>query len=226
MSSAANSTSAPGRRRPDFWRRCSPSIPARVGPRRGRLALNTPRRAACSICTAAMPSPRSATAIRAGRTRSASRRARATSRAMRCRMRHPRARGGAAGPLLEAGLHSVFFVNSGAEANENALKMAFRMTRPPARRGDRRRLPRPHGCRRRAHLGRRRSGTAFRARRSMSASCRAATSPAIAAHVTERTAAVIVEPVQGVGGAVDLGEPYLRGLAPPLRRGRRAADLR
>ena len=48
----------------------------------------------------------------------------------------------------------VFFVNSGAEANENALKMAFRITEAHARRGGRVRLPRPHGCRRRAHLGR------------------------------------------------------------------------
>ena len=73
---------------------------------------------------------------------------------------------------------SVFFVNSGAEANENALKLAFRMTVAPAGRRDRRRFHgRTAGCGG-GHLGRRsRSGTASRARRSMSASFRAATSP-------------------------------------------------
>src|SRR5262249_1224960 len=35
---------------------------------------------------------------------------------------------------------------------------------------------------------------------------------AIAASVTDRTAAVIVEPVQGVAGAVDLGKEYLGAL--------------
>jgi acetylornithine/succinyldiaminopimelate/putrescine aminotransferase len=35
---------------------------------------------------------------------------------------------------------------------------------------------------------------------------------AIASHVSERTAAVIVEPVQGLAGAVDLGRPYLAAL--------------
>ena len=42
-----------------------------------------------------------------------------------------------------------------------------------------------------------------------------------ASEITERTAAVIVEPVQGVGGAFDLGAAYLAGPARALRcRGR------
>jgi acetylornithine/succinyldiaminopimelate/putrescine aminotransferase len=34
----------------------------------------------------------------------------------------------------------------------------------------------------------------------------------IANHVTENTAAVIVEPVQGVGGAYDMGQEFLAAL--------------
>jgi acetylornithine/N-succinyldiaminopimelate aminotransferase len=108
--------------------------------------------------------------------------------------------------------NSVFFVNSGAEANENALKMAFTMTR-------------------RAHVaaiehsfhGRTAAAAAitwgaaskwygfprtpfdvsFIARRDHAA---------IARQVGEHTAAVVVEPVQGVGGAFDLGAPFLQAL--------------
>jgi acetylornithine/succinyldiaminopimelate/putrescine aminotransferase len=108
---------------------------------------------------------------------------------------------------------SVFFVNSGAEANENALKMAFKM-RPG-----------------RAHIAA--IEHAFHGR-----TCAAATATwgaaqkwyhlprtpfdvswiprrdidAITTHVTENTAAVIAEPVQGVGGAFDLGEEFLAAL--------------
>ena len=106
---------------------------------------------------------------------------------------------------------SVFFVNSGAEANENALRLALRMT------------SRPHVA---AVEG------AFHGR---TAAAGAATwgaegwygfphkpfdvsfmprgeHAAITTQVTERTAAVIVEPVQGLAGAVDLGRPYLEAL--------------
>ncbi len=95
---------------------------------------------------------------------------------------------------------SVFFVNSGAEANENALKMAFRMTRRPhvaAIEGS------FHG--RTAAAGaitwradgkwyefpRAPFDVSYIPRRDLAA---------IAAHVTDKTAAVIVEPVQGEGG--------------------------
>ena len=107
---------------------------------------------------------------------------------------------------------SVFFVNSGAEANENALKMAFTITQRSHVAAI------EHGFHgRTAAAGAVTWGAAakwygfprtpfdvsFIARRDQAA---------IAAHVTERTAAVIVEPVQGVGGAFDLGAPFLQAL--------------
>ena len=110
------------------------------------------------------------------------------------------------------GFDSVFFVNSGAEANENALRMAFRMTRRPqivaiegAFHGrtaaaaavtwgaDRKWYEFPRAPFDVAYIPRRDIG-------------------AIAQHVTSATAAVIVEPVQGVGGAFDMGAPFLAAL--------------
>ena len=106
---------------------------------------------------------------------------------------------------------SVFFVNSGAEANENALRLAFRMTS-------------------RSHVASVEGG--FHGRTAASGAVTWGSDSwygfprapfdvsfmprgdieAIAAHVTDRTAAVIVEPVQGLAGAVDLGKPYLEAL--------------
>jgi acetylornithine/N-succinyldiaminopimelate aminotransferase len=107
---------------------------------------------------------------------------------------------------------SVFFVNSGAEANENAMKLAFKMTS-------------------RAHIAAIEGG--FHGR---TAAAGAVTwgamqkwynfprapfdvsfiprrdSAAIAQHVSDKTAAVIVEPVQGLAGAIDLGAPFLEAL--------------
>jgi acetylornithine/succinyldiaminopimelate/putrescine aminotransferase len=106
---------------------------------------------------------------------------------------------------------SVFFVNSGAEANENALKMAFKMTG----RSEVVALEQGfHG--RTAAAGAITWGAAakwygfprtpfdvrFLPRRDASA----------LAAITTATAAVIVEPVQGVGGAFDLGAEYLAAL--------------
>lgn len=107
---------------------------------------------------------------------------------------------------------SVFFVNSGAEANENALKVALRMTgraQVAAVEGG------FHG--RTAAAGavtwgaqakwygfpRTPFDVSFIPRDSLSA---------IAEHVTTGTAAVIVEPVQGLAGAVALGAPFLAAL--------------
>jgi len=107
---------------------------------------------------------------------------------------------------------SIFFVNSGAEANENALRMAFKMTR-------RSKVIAIEG----AFHGRTAAAGAVtwgadkkwyefpRApfdigwipRRDVSA---------IASQVDSETAAVIVEPVQGVGGAFDMGREFLAAL--------------
>ncbi len=106
---------------------------------------------------------------------------------------------------------SVFLVNSGAEANENALRLALRMT------------SRPHVA---AVEG------AFHGRTAAAAAVTWGAEgwygfprkpfdvsflprgrlDALADQVTERTAAVIVEPVQGLAGAVDLGAAYLAAL--------------
>jgi acetylornithine/succinyldiaminopimelate/putrescine aminotransferase len=107
---------------------------------------------------------------------------------------------------------SVFFVNSGAEANENALKMAFTVT------GRSEVVALEHSFHgRTAAAGALTWGAAakwygfprapfdvkFIPRRDVAA---------IAAAVTTATAAVIVEPVQGVGGAFDIGAEYLAAL--------------
>jgi acetylornithine/N-succinyldiaminopimelate aminotransferase len=107
---------------------------------------------------------------------------------------------------------SAFFVNSGAEANENALKIALRMT------------ARSHVV---AVEGGFHGRTAAAGAVTWGAQSRWYGFPrtpfevsfiprrevaAIAAQVTRDTAAVIVEPVQGVAGAVDLGAAFLGAL--------------
>ena len=108
--------------------------------------------------------------------------------------------------------NSVFFVNSGAEANENALKMAFAIA------------PRPHVAAvqhsfhgRTAATGALTWGAAAKwygyPRTPFDVSFIARDDVAdIARHVTSATAAVMVEPVQGVGGAYDLDVAFLRAL--------------
>ena len=106
----------------------------------------------------------------------------------------------------------VFLVNSGAEANENALKLAFKMTgrtQVAAVEGS------FHGRTAAAaavtwgakekwySLPRTPFDVSFIPRKNEAA---------IAEHVTDKTAAVIVEPVQGLAGAVDLGAAYLQAL--------------
>jgi len=107
---------------------------------------------------------------------------------------------------------SVFFVNSGAEANENALKMAFTLN--PGRTEVVALEQSFHG--RTAGAGALTWGAAkkwygfprtpfdvkFLPRRDF----------ASLAQITEKTAAVVVEPIQGVGGAFDLGSEYLHAL--------------
>ncbi len=110
-------------------------------------------------------------------------------------------------------LPSVFLVNSGAEANENALRIALRTT-------GRAHVAAIEG----AFHGRTAAAGAvtFGAREKwygfprtpfdVSFIPRGAAAEVIAAQVTERTAAVIVEPVQGLAGAIDLGAPFLGAL--------------
>jgi len=108
--------------------------------------------------------------------------------------------------------NSVFFVNSGAEANENALKMAFAITQRPHVAAVQHSF---HG--RTAATGALTWGAAAKwygyPRTPFDVSFIARDDIGdIAAHVTSATAAVIVEPVQGVGGAYDLKVEFLRGL--------------
>ncbi|HTV78688.1 MAG TPA: aminotransferase class III-fold pyridoxal phosphate-dependent enzyme [Steroidobacteraceae bacterium] len=110
------------------------------------------------------------------------------------------------------GLDTVFFINSGAEANENALKMAFRVT------GRSQVVALEHGFHgRTAAAGAVTWGAAQKWYGFPRAPFDVGFVPrgdleAITREVTERTAAVIVEPVQGLGGAFDLGAPYLKAL--------------
>jgi acetylornithine/succinyldiaminopimelate/putrescine aminotransferase len=110
------------------------------------------------------------------------------------------------------GLDTVFFINSGAEANENALKLAFKMT------GRTKAVALEQGWHgRTAAAGavtwgalekwygfpRRPFDVVFAPRDDIEAAERA---------IDRDTAAVIVEPVQGVGGAFDVGKPMLQAL--------------
>src|ERR1700737_2189757 len=110
------------------------------------------------------------------------------------------------------GLDTVFWINSGAEANENALKLAFKIT------------------------GRDKAVALVQGWHGRTAAAGAVTwgalekwygfprppfeviftprdNPAAVDQFVDRdTAAVIVEPVQGVGGAYDVGKPMLQAL--------------
>jgi acetylornithine/N-succinyldiaminopimelate aminotransferase len=107
---------------------------------------------------------------------------------------------------------TVFFVNSGAEANENALKLAFRLT---SRQQVTAIVGSFHG--RTAGAG----AVTWGARDKWYSYPRTpfevnfvprGNIDAIAGFVTDQTAAVIVEPVQGLAGAVDLGKEFLAAL--------------
>ena len=107
---------------------------------------------------------------------------------------------------------SVFFVNSGAEANENALKMAFALTQRPHVAAVQHSF---HG--RTAATGALTWGAAAKwygyPRTPFDVSfIRRDDVADVALQVTSATAAVIVEPVQGVGGAHDLKPGFMQAL--------------
>jgi acetylornithine/succinyldiaminopimelate/putrescine aminotransferase len=110
------------------------------------------------------------------------------------------------------GLDTAFFVNSGAEANENALKIALRST------GRRKVVAVEGGFHgRTAAAGAVTWGAAQKWYGFPQAPFDVEFVPrgdlaAIERIVGTDTAAVIVEPVQGVGGALDLGVPFLAAL--------------
>jgi len=110
------------------------------------------------------------------------------------------------------GLDSVFFVNTGAEANENALKLALRITNRAHVAAIEHSF---HG--RTAAAGAVTYGAASKWYGFPRAPFDVSFIPrrdeaAVVQHVTDRTAAVIVEPVQGLAGAFDLGKPFLEAL--------------
>jgi acetylornithine/N-succinyldiaminopimelate aminotransferase len=110
------------------------------------------------------------------------------------------------------GLDTVFFVNTGAEANENALKLALRITQREHIVAIEHSF---HG--RTAAAGAVTHGAASKwygfPRGPFDVSfVPRGDQAAIEQQVTARTAAVIVEPIQGLAGAFDLGKPFLEAL--------------
>jgi acetylornithine/N-succinyldiaminopimelate aminotransferase len=110
------------------------------------------------------------------------------------------------------GLDTVFFINSGAEANENALKLAFKMT------GRTKAVALEQGWHgRTAAAGAVTWGALEKwygfPRLPFDVAFTPRDNPGAVERAIDRdTAAVIVEPVQGVGGAFDVGKPMLQAL--------------
>src|SRR5271157_2079117 len=110
------------------------------------------------------------------------------------------------------GLDTVFWVNSGAEANENALRLAFKIT------GRGKAIALEQGWHGRTAAA---GAVTFGAlekwygfpRTPFDVSFLPRDKPAAVERFVDReTAAVIVEPIQGVGGAYDVGKPMLQAL--------------
>jgi len=110
------------------------------------------------------------------------------------------------------GLDTVFWINSGAEANENALKLAFKLT------GRSKIVALEQGWHgRTAAAGAVTWGALEKwygfPRTPFDVSFAPRDNPAAVGQFIDReTAAVIVEPVQGVGGAFEVGKPMLQAL--------------
>jgi acetylornithine/succinyldiaminopimelate/putrescine aminotransferase len=110
------------------------------------------------------------------------------------------------------GLDTVFWINSGAEANENALKLAFRLTGRSKVAALEQSF---HG--RTAAAGAVTWGAVAKwygfPRTPFDVSFAPRDNPAaLEQFIDGDTAAVIVEPIQGVGGAYDIGKPMLQAL--------------
>jgi acetylornithine/N-succinyldiaminopimelate aminotransferase len=110
------------------------------------------------------------------------------------------------------GLDTVFWVNSGAEANENAIKLAFKIT------GRRKAVALEQGWHGRTAAAAAVTWGALEKwygfpRTPFDVSFTPRDDPAAVERSVDReTAAVIVEPIQGVGGAYDVGKPMLQAL--------------
>jgi acetylornithine/N-succinyldiaminopimelate aminotransferase len=110
------------------------------------------------------------------------------------------------------GLDTVFWVNSGAEANENALKLAFKVT------GRTHAVALEQGWHGRSAAAGAVTWGALEKwygfpRTPFDVRFVPRNDPAAVGQFIDRnTAAVIVEPVQGVGGAYDVGKPMLQAL--------------
>src|ERR1700734_2525004 len=110
------------------------------------------------------------------------------------------------------GLDTVFWINSGAEANENALKLAFKIT------GRAKAVALDHSFHGRTAAGGAVTWGALEKwygfpRTPFDVRFTPRDDPnAVPEHIDRETAAVIVEPIQGVGGAYDVGKPMLQAL--------------
>ena len=146
----------------------------------------------------------------------------------RCRIRSARGAGREAGRRsVPIPLARVFFCNSGAEANENALHLARKHTGRQTIVSRGRGLAWPH----RGHARRAPTGRAMRTAPGAPGIPLSRKVPfddiaALEAAVDDSVAAVIVEPVQGLAGARDCSTGVPAGRAADLQRARRGADLR
>jgi acetylornithine/succinyldiaminopimelate/putrescine aminotransferase len=110
------------------------------------------------------------------------------------------------------GLDTIFFINSGAEANENALKLAFKMTggtQVVAVEGGFHGRTAAAGA---VTWGADKKWYGFPKAPFDVKYIKPTDGGRLGSLITENTAAVIVEPVQGVAGAVDMPKEFLEAL--------------